>query len=53
LLSALKTCNTHQGSVVLVYTLMNTVTVIVELVPLHWNSLHIILVNIINILMCF
>jgi len=38
--------------VVMVYMLMNTVTVIVELVPLCWNSLHIILVNIIFILMC-
>jgi len=34
----------------MVYTLMNTVTVIVELVPLHWSSLHIILVNIIYVL---
>jgi hypothetical protein len=31
---------------------MNTVTVIVELVPPHRNSCHIILVNIIDILMC-
>jgi len=52
LLSVLKACNAHQGSVVVVvYRLMNTVTVIVELVPLHWNSLHVTLVNIIYILM--
>jgi hypothetical protein len=53
LLSVLKACNAHQGSVVvMVYPLMCAVTVRVELVPLHWNSLHIIVVNIIYILIC-